>query len=126
MNLIGNLLHSGDDFISIQRMRLVTNIVQSFQQNDMRYTRLTKHIRIQSGECIRTIYWRIAQNFITRNTRSEEHTSELQSRFDLVCRLLLVKKHIVLTSDSRSRMTCDSASTGPESSPIALLSRAFL
>src|SRR5699024_12813448 len=25
-------------------------------------------------------------------TRSEEHTSELQSRFDLVCRLLLAKK----------------------------------
>src|SRR5699024_11928988 len=32
--------------------------------------------------------------------RSEEHTSELQSRFDLVCRLLLEKKktvHIQLT-----------------------------
>src|SRR5699024_11298132 len=28
----------------------------------------------------------------TRWTRSEEHTSELQSRFDLVCRLLLDKK----------------------------------
>src|SRR5699024_12220379 len=27
--------------------------------------------------------------------RSEEHTSELQSRFDLVCRRLLEKKHIV-------------------------------
>src|SRR5438067_10720013 len=27
-----------------------------------------------------------------RVTRSEEHTSELQSRFDLVCRLLLEKK----------------------------------
>src|SRR5699024_8963533 len=27
-----------------------------------------------------------------RKTRSEEHTSELQSRFDLVCRLLLEKK----------------------------------
>src|SRR5699024_11613876 len=26
------------------------------------------------------------------NNRSEEHTSELQSRFDLVCRLLLEKK----------------------------------
>src|SRR5699024_11988441 len=26
------------------------------------------------------------------NIRSEEHTSELQSRFDLVCRLLLEKK----------------------------------
>src|SRR5207247_9515256 len=28
----------------------------------------------------------------SRNTRSEEHTSELQSRVDLVCRLLLEKK----------------------------------
>src|SRR5699024_12228288 len=27
------------------------------------------------------------------NQRSEEHTSELQSRFDLVCRLLLEKKN---------------------------------
>src|SRR5699024_12054259 len=27
--------------------------------------------------------------------RSEEHTSELQSRFDLVCRLLLEKKNVV-------------------------------
>src|SRR5699024_12388650 len=27
-------------------------------------------------------------------TRSEEHTSELQSRFDLVCRLLLEKKNV--------------------------------
>src|SRR5437868_7653560 len=31
--------------------------------------------------------------------RSEEHTSELQSRFDLVCRLLLEKKN-----SSRSRL----------------------
>src|SRR5699024_11774664 len=29
-------------------------------------------------------------------TRSEEHTSELQSRFDLVCRLLLEKKKRML------------------------------
>src|SRR5437868_12185930 len=28
----------------------------------------------------------------SRTPRSEEHTSELQSRFDLVCRLLLEKK----------------------------------
>src|SRR5699024_12024250 len=34
--------------------------------------------------------------------RSEEHTSELQSRFDLVCRLLLEKKKINKTkSDQR-------------------------
>ena len=32
-------------------------------------------------------------NFLLNGaTRSEEHTSELQSRFDLVCRLLLEKK----------------------------------
>src|SRR5207249_8229093 len=29
---------------------------------------------------------------LIRRIRSEEHTSELQSRFDLVCRLLLEKK----------------------------------
>src|SRR5699024_12339182 len=32
--------------------------------------------------------------------RSEEHTSELQSRFDLVCRLLLEKKNIYDTTES--------------------------
>src|SRR2546421_4700443 len=31
--------------------------------------------------------------FVTEATRSEEHTSELQSRSDLVCRLLLEKKN---------------------------------
>src|SRR5699024_11581968 len=34
----------------------------------------------------------IRQQFL----RSEEHTSELQSRFDLVCRLLLEKKNTLL------------------------------
>src|SRR2546422_6554449 len=33
-----------------------------------------------------------AQNFGLRYVRSEEHTSELQSRLHLVCRLLLEKK----------------------------------
>src|SRR5207249_7471148 len=32
--------------------------------------------------------------FRHHHTRSEEHTSELQSRFDLVCRLLLEKKNV--------------------------------
>src|SRR5438067_5228908 len=43
-------------------------------------------------------YARVAKSFITDDRteamRSEEHTSELQSRFDLVCRLLLEKKKI--------------------------------
>src|SRR5690349_23604596 len=33
-----------------------------------------------------------ARSSVWPNTRSEEHTSELQSRRDLVCRLLLDKK----------------------------------
>src|SRR5699024_12096684 len=35
--------------------------------------------------------------------RSEEHTSELQSRFDLVCRLLLEKKKKLRTSNSNNK-----------------------
>src|SRR5699024_11866709 len=46
--------------------------------------------------CLPTPSWLIGvTGFSCRPTcssRSEEHTSELQSRFDLVCRLLLVKK----------------------------------
>src|SRR2546421_4128062 len=37
--------------------------------------------------------WSVLVSFVYRTTnRSEEHTSELQSRSDLVCRLLLEKK----------------------------------
>src|SRR6266513_5028595 len=34
----------------------------------------------------------VPRDHFGRTARSEEHTSELQSRFDLVCRLLLEKK----------------------------------
>src|SRR6266550_4210778 len=44
--------------------------------------------------------------------RSEEHTSELQSRLHLVCRLLLEKKkktqtHPTLSNKQRQKTTCD-------------------
>src|SRR5699024_11946962 len=38
-------------------------------------------------------YYFINTTFKIKFVRSEEHTSELQSRFDLVCRLLLEKKN---------------------------------
>src|SRR5699024_12705760 len=41
----------------------------------------------QSGHLPHTATWGLL------GARSEEHTSELQSRFDLVCRLLLEKKN---------------------------------
>src|SRR5256885_9898926 len=40
-------------------------------------------------------------------TRSEEHTSELQSPCNLVCRLLLEKKK---QKDTTANLTCDSVS----------------
>src|SRR5699024_12627345 len=46
------------------------------------------------GAVICSIVYAVLNIFI----RSEEHTSELQSRFDLVCRLLLEKKKTDLRS----------------------------
>src|SRR5438067_718834 len=51
--------------------------------------------RVCSVHMLRGLYlWTFDgyENFGGNFVRSEEHTSELQSRFDLVCRLLLEKK----------------------------------
>src|SRR5438270_5269534 len=45
-------------------------------------------------------------------TRSEEHTSELQSQSNLVCRLLLEKKKKGMTE--QTRLTCDPMNEGAE------------
>src|SRR5699024_12047731 len=45
-------------------------------------------------------------------TRSEEHTSELQSRFDLVCRLLLDKKKENLCDESIDRRSIGLIASG--------------
>src|SRR5437868_15518378 len=48
-----------------------------------------------SGLCRKGVRMPAAQgNLRPELRRSEEHTSELQSRFDLVCRLLLEKKNL--------------------------------
>src|SRR5260370_14496102 len=41
---------------------------------------------------------RVLPTFLVREMRSEEHTSELQSHLNLVCRLLLEKKKITMSS----------------------------
>src|SRR5699024_12630762 len=38
----------------------------------------------------------VGELHLSNLSRSEEHTSELQSRFDIVCRLLLEKKNLTL------------------------------
>src|SRR5438067_9954797 len=70
------------------------------------YTTLFRSVRgkrkSEDGELLQTLIIRrptpidIVSATATRRdvfARSEEHTSELQSRFDLVCRLLLEKKN---------------------------------
>src|SRR5699024_12228152 len=50
----------------------------------------------QKGACMRTGLTKQEKTtdiWFDEKDRSEEHTSELQSRFDLVCRLLLEKKN---------------------------------
>src|SRR5699024_7438164 len=54
---------------------------------------------VKDGSSNHKIYYNEVNDYLTRKeklseiARSEEHTSELQSRFDLVCRLLLEKKN---------------------------------
>src|SRR5699024_11821572 len=50
-----------------------------------------------------TTHQLLGQKFLQQSMRSEEHTSELQSRFDLVCRLLLEKKKC---DRKQSRASC--------------------
>src|SRR5437868_10369441 len=57
-------------------------------------------------QCCRIATIRRRGGEIGDQVRSEEHTSELQSRFDLVCRLLLEKKNkhgVVRDSDIKYR-----------------------
>src|SRR2546430_12493760 len=52
----------------------------------------------------------VARRHVHGRHRSEEHTSELQSQSNLVCRLLLEKKkHITITATPARSVTLDSA-----------------
>src|SRR5690242_21205830 len=58
--------------------------------------------------------FRTIKRSIILTVRSEEHTSELQSHVNLVCRLLLEKKKIILTKSacvSLEELKHDSTST---------------
>src|SRR5437868_11230201 len=63
----------------------------------------------QSGHAARGLLEAIPSRKTRLGFRSEEHTSELQSRFDLVCRLLLEKKktynHTTLAESQTSTHT---------------------
>src|SRR5699024_11853999 len=57
---------------------------------------------------------------ICAGNRSEEHTFELQSRFDLVCRLLLEKKNAADGLDGVTVIEVDGTSTVINSKPVTI------
>src|SRR3712207_4373237 len=66
-------------------------------------------IAIKSGdEELTAVVQQKGLSFLPKMDRSEEHTSELQSRQYLVCRLLLEKKNMILESPDadRARQLC--------------------
>src|SRR5699024_12685750 len=71
--------------------------------NDGKFETLLKYIHVKKDTPVycflisatshgNDTFARQLENLMKKYFRSEEHTSELQSRFDLVCRLLLEKK----------------------------------
>src|SRR5207249_10449869 len=58
----------------------------------MRFGRVAIGAQVEAEEAIRGAGVGVRDEPRLVTYRSEEHTSELQSRFDLVCRLLLEKK----------------------------------
>src|SRR5699024_9097909 len=82
----GNMIIKQDDFYKFdEKVKAAKTITDDYE-------------RIKSGETIKELerdYKKTRDNYLETYEmyqRSEEHTSELQSRFDLVCRLLLEKK----------------------------------
>src|SRR2546422_7396078 len=84
------------------------------------YTTLFRSRAVAGGQVSRCcLSGRLLAGFACRNRplgagRSEEHTSELQSRLHLVCRLLLEKKKIrvhTTTILGRAAVPCTSAAT---------------
>src|SRR5699024_12029822 len=56
------------------------------------HTPLKLHLALRYQECLMYHFQAFPANVLV-DVRSEEHTSELQSRFDIVCRLMLEKKN---------------------------------
>src|SRR3712207_7834859 len=75
----------------------------------------TARCRQKVLSCLTMIYIMVRTLSRTRWSRSEEHTSELQSRQYLVCRLLLEKK-----KNAGSVLRCPYHSTRPYHDPLSL------
>src|SRR5207249_8619137 len=79
----------------VQELHLAMATVVATLTQDLGRSPTITEIAQQSGaseeEVLEAMEAGRAYRFVSIDARSEEHTSELQSRFDLVCRLLLEK-----------------------------------
>src|SRR2546422_1573221 len=79
------------DFLEREAQKLAPGLKRKsgvrYRLNRWREERLIKGVKLTYGDLVKE-YIRLNQT----KKRSEEHTSELQSRLHLVCRLLLEKK----------------------------------
>src|SRR5438132_6696891 len=73
------------------------------------------HVYVDSGTTAQTLFAGVYSDIgghpgklLTSGSRSEEHTSELQSHSDLVCRLLLEKKNLTEIFSDLSINSCRS------------------
>src|SRR5699024_11437299 len=90
-------IHSGGITTCDVRVETITHHERALRTNQVgcldehSWLGLTRRNRFNTGGRLNSSYQRTVTDGQT-TLRSEEHTSELQSRFDLVCRLLLEKK----------------------------------
>src|SRR5699024_11727374 len=84
----------------IQSQKVVAEVIR--RKPKVRWLFLTLSVKnVYDGEELNKSLSKMSEGFrrmmgykkVSKNLRSEEHTSELQSRFDIVCRLLLEKKN---------------------------------
>src|SRR5207249_11491526 len=99
------LLALSNTFLYLNRINYLT-ILPQFRPPPPRSTLFPYTTLFRSGLCPASRTFPISRMFsvtsysVASAPRSEQHTSELQSRFDLVCRLLLEKKTISTSTTS--------------------------
>src|SRR5207249_8126087 len=109
-------LSSGPELYKRPNRVVATGGTQPVTQIVPRLGLVTMRIPLPSGAATCVVKFTVDKTLVPTVNRSEEHTSELQSRFDLVCRLLLEKKknnHYPATyqtntsTDSSTNLTAD-------------------
>src|SRR5690606_40989888 len=86
------LLHLNYLFVDIMEARNFVSVREMVDEGNWIFTTLNGEARYEKPPLPTWLSAFMAEIFGTQSVRSEEHTSELQSRENLVCRLLLEKK----------------------------------